>query len=250
MPRSTRECPGHAVYHVLNRAVARGRIFDTDGDYAAFVKVFRQAVERQEGLVAEGKAKRVEVLGWCLMPNHWHLVLYPHGDGELSGFMRWLQMTHTQRWHAARRSAGTGPLYQGRFKSFPVDEQGDGGHLPTVVGYVERNAVRAGLSETAAAWPWGSLGRRGKDQNEEPGPPLMKVEDWPGDHAYTLRRWRNAVEKPQAVVGDETLSALRECLARGRPYGREGWVKKTADEMNLSSTLRARGRPRKRAVSV
>ena len=104
MPRSTREVPGGVVYHVLNRAVARLAIFEQDADYAAFVKAFRQAVERQDALAAKGRAQPVEVLGWCLMPNHWHLVLRPRGDGELSGFMRWLAMTH-------RRGKGVRSLF-------------------------------------------------------------------------------------------------------------------------------------------
>ena len=68
------------------------------------------------------------------------LVLWPRGDGDLSEFMRWLTVTHTQRWHAAHGTAGTGPLYQGRFKSFPIQEDD---HLWAVLRYVERNALRA-----------------------------------------------------------------------------------------------------------
>jgi putative transposase len=242
MPRSTREVPGHVVYHVLNRAVARLAIFETDDDYAAFVKVFRQAAERQDALVAKGKARAIEVLGWCLMPNHWHLVLLPHGDGELSDFMRWLQMTHTQRWHAHRRSAGTGPLYQGRFKSFPVDEEGGDGHLPEVLAYVERNAKKAGLVEKAGDWPWGSLARRGKKTFDEPGPPVVPIEELPGGHAYDLARWRRKVERRPS---EATAEAIATSIRRGRPYGRDAWTTRIAGRLNLQSTLRPRGRPRR-----
>jgi putative transposase len=99
----------------------------------------------------------MRILGYCLMPNHWHLVLWPSGDGELSTFMRLLTLTHTQRWHAHHHSAGTGHLYQGRFKSFVV--RADAYYL-TVCRYVERNAVRANLVERAEDWRWGSLWRR------------------------------------------------------------------------------------------
>ena len=96
------------------------------------------------------------------MPNHWHFVLWPQGDGDLSEFMRWLTVTHTQRWHAAHHTAGTGPLYQGRFKSFPI--QADD-HLLTVLRYVERNALRANLVEradgVALVEPLASRARRG-----------------------------------------------------------------------------------------
>src|SRR5262249_43020771 len=84
------------------------------------------------------------LLAFCLLPNHFHLVLWPRTDDELSRFVGWLTLTHTQRWHAHYHNVGTGHLYQGRFKSFPVaaDE-----HLLTVLHYAERNPVRAGLVE-------------------------------------------------------------------------------------------------------
>jgi len=235
-----REVPGGVVYHVLNRAVARLAIFETDDDYAAFMKVFRQAIERQDKLAADGKARRIDILGYCLMPNHWHLVLLPHGDGELSDFMRWLQMTHTQRWHAYRKSAGSGPLYQGRFKSFPVEETGD--HLPDVLAYVERNAKAAGLVEKAGDWPWGSLARRSaRAKFDEPGPAVVAIEQMPGGHAFDLRQWRRVVERGPR---EEARKAIATSLQRGRPFGSEQWTTRIAGRLNLNSTLRPRGRPR------
>jgi putative transposase len=96
----------------------------------------------------------MRLLSYCLMPNHWHLVLWPRADGELSDFGHWLTLTHTQRWHAHYHNVGTGHLYQGRFKSFPVarDE-----HFLQLCRYVERNPLRAGLVRRAEAWQWGSL---------------------------------------------------------------------------------------------
>src|SRR6516164_7839719 len=112
------------VYHLLNRAVGRATLFAKPADYAAFEKVLRQAHERL----------RMRLLAYVLMPNHWHLVLWPQRDGELSDFGHWLTLTHTQRWHAHYHDVGAGHLYQGRFKSFPVcaDE-----HLLQVYRYVE-----------------------------------------------------------------------------------------------------------------
>ena len=97
------------------------------------------------------------------MPNHFHLVVRPSGDGDLSRFMRWLTMTHTQRWHAHHHSAGSGHLYQGRFKSFPVQSDE---HFYTVCRYVERNALRAGLVERAEQWRWGSLRPRSRAEKD------------------------------------------------------------------------------------
>ena len=94
--------------------------------------------------------------GYCLMGNHWHLVVWPREECELPRFVGWLTLTHTQRWHAHRKSTRSGHLYQGRFKSFPVQ---DDDHFHTVSRYVERNALRANLVKRAEDWRWGSLHR-------------------------------------------------------------------------------------------
>jgi len=220
MPRALRAAEGGVVYHVLNRANARARIFETRGDYTAFEKVLAEAHER----VA------MRTVSYCVMPNHWHFVLWPREDSDLSEFMWWLTLTHTQRWHAAHGTTGSGHLYQGRFKSFPVESDE---HYLTVCRYVERNALRAKLADRAEAWRWGSLWRR------HCGPPdaARILADgpvpWPAD-------WGEWVNEPQA---EHELAALRTCIVRGRPYGRESWVRKTAHRLGLTSTLRPRGRP-------
>src|SRR4249919_570309 len=112
MPRRLRFASGGYVYHVLNRAVGRRTIFKKDGDYAAFEAILREAQDFQP----------MRLLAYCLMPNHWHLVVWPKSDGDLSRYARWLTVTHTQRHHAHYHTAGTGPVYQGRFKSFPIQE--------------------------------------------------------------------------------------------------------------------------------
>ena len=116
----------------------------------------------------------MRVLAYCFMPNHFHLLLWPRGDGDLSQFMQWLTLTHTQRWHAHHHTAGSGHLYQGRFKSFPVQSDD---HFLTVCRYVERNALRAGLAVRAEDWRWGSLARwHINDADAEP-----KLSRWPID---------------------------------------------------------------------
>ena len=90
MPRRLRVSSGGYAYHVLNRAAGRMRIFGKDRDFEAFEEVIGEAKSRLP----------MRVLAWCVMANHWHFVLWPRGDGDLSEFMRWLTVTHTQRWHA------------------------------------------------------------------------------------------------------------------------------------------------------
>jgi putative transposase len=147
MPRRLRFASGGYVYHVLNRAVARQQIFDKSLDYAAFERVLKEAKTQVP----------MRLLAYCILPNHWHLVVWPLQDGDLSEYLHWLTMTHTQRWHAHHHTTGTGPLYQGRFKSFPIQEDE---HLLAVCRYVERNPLRANLVPQAETWRWGSLWHR------------------------------------------------------------------------------------------
>jgi len=113
--------------------------------------------------------------------------------------MRLLTVTHTQRRHAHRHSAGTGPLYQGRFKSFPIQEDH---HFLTVCRYVERNAVRANLAESARHWPWCSLARRA---GSKPPAWLLPLADWPVE---VPRDWTARVNRPETAA--ETRCRTRQ----------------------------------------
>jgi len=130
------------------------------------------------------------------MPNHWHLLLWPRQDGELSEILRWITVTHTQRWHAHHHTAGTGPVYQGRFKSFPVQTDE---YFLTVARYVERNALRAKLVTQAEGWQWSSLWRR--DQGD--AKLTAWLSDWPVERP---RDWIARVNRPQTASELETAS--------------------------------------------
>lgn len=215
---------GGLVYHVLNRAVGRTTIFAKDADYELFERVLKEAHDRVG----------TRVLAYCVMPNHWHLVLWPRHDDELSEFMRWLTVTHTQRRHALRRTAGSGPLYQGRFKSFPVQSDH---HFLRVCRYVERNALRAGLVKRAENWRWCSLWRRRQAKTGD-GEMLLSPDRWP------VPPPRNWVVTVNAGENTEELEALRKSVQRGAPYGHAKWQERTASRLGLESSLRPRGRPR------
>ncbi len=139
MPRRPRNASGGLAYHVLNRRVGRLPLFEKPADYAAFEKILHEA----------NKRTGIRIAACCLMTIHWHLLLWPQRDGELSEVMRWVTVTHTQRWHAHRHTSGSGPVYQGRFKAFPVETDE---RFLTVARYVERNAVRAKLVARAEEW--------------------------------------------------------------------------------------------------
>ena len=220
MPRPLRTAPGGFVFHVLNRANGKRTIFHTPRDYLAFETVMAEVQERVP----------MRILAWCLMPNHWHLLLWPEKDGQLSTFMRLLTLTHTQRVHAYRASSGTGHLYQGRFKSFVVQ---DDTHFLAVARYVEANALSAGLAGRAEAWRWGSLWRAHRGEHDSP----PQLHPWPLDRPSD---WVNYVnERPPNPESE----ALRRSARRGCPYGDESWTAGVAEELGLQSTLRPRGRP-------
>jgi len=219
MPRRPRVSTGGLAYHVLNRRVGRLRLFDKPGDYLAFEKILHEAHERAG----------IRIAAYCLMPNHWHLLLWPREDGELSEVMRWITVTHTQRWHAHRQSSGSGPVYQGRFKSFPVQTDE---HFLTVARYVERNALRAKLVRRAEQWQWSSLWAHAHREG------AAFLSDWPVERPRQWVAWVNESERRS------DLEDLRCSAQRGRPFGSEGWVARIAKRLGLESTLRPRGRPK------
>lgn len=218
MARRTRCSDAGYVYHVLNRAVGRATLFDKPGDYAAFEKIMRQAWDRLG----------MRLLSYLLMPNHWHLVVWPHQDGVLSTYMQWLTGTHVRRWHSHYHSGGTGPIYQGRFKSFPIQEDH---HFLTVCRYVERNALRANLVKRAENWRWSSLWHRLQQTQ------LAWLSPWPIALPTTWTEYVNGAETASE------LAALRRSVARGAPYGDSVWQEQTAAALALQSALRPRGRP-------
>ncbi len=223
MPRPRRTAPGGLVYHVLNRANGRRQIFAQAGDYRAFEETLAEVQERVP----------MRILAWCIMPNHWHLVLWPTEDGQLSDYLRLVTLTHVQRWHAFRASAGTGHLYQGRFKSFVVQHDA---HLLAVCRYVEANAVRANLVACAEDWRWCSLWRTCHGRTEA----APRIDAWP------VPRPSDWLERVNQAPPPGDISRLRQCAQRGTPFGAESWVEDAARRLALQCTLRSRGRPQKR----
>ena len=222
MPRSARYAPGGLIYHALNRAVPRLRLFRKQADYAAFERVIEEAHERVP----------LDILSYCVMPNHWHFVLRPRKTGDLTDFLRWLTHTHTMRWHAQHRTAGNGHLYRGRFKAFPVEKDE---HFYTVARYVERNALRAGLVDRAEDWRWSSLWRR--ENGDQQSRALLAK--WPVPYP---RAWLKLINAPQT---EAELAAVRAAVHRGSPLGGDAWQRRIVKRLGLESTLRPRGRPRK-----
>jgi len=147
MPRPPRSYADDAVLHVVNRGNDRRRLFAADRDYAAFV-----------GLMAWAQSRAaLRVLAYALMPNHWHLVLWPRAPSELSQFMRDVTGAHAAILRTESGTKGAGHVYQDRYHAFVVDSDL---RYHRTLRYVEANPVRAGLVLRAQQWRWSSLQER------------------------------------------------------------------------------------------
>ena len=220
MPRTARASVGNVCYHVLNRGNGRNTVFHKDGDYGAFLKLLNEANDRHS----------MRLLSFCLMPNHFHMVAWPREDGDLSRWMQCLMTSHVRRHHLHYKTSGH--VWQGRFKAFPIQSDE---HLLTVLRYVERNPVRAKTIpiRKAQKWPWSSAGTPPADYD------AVKLHRGPAKRREDWLTWVN-----QPLTGPE-LESLRVSVQRGRPFGSEKWQKRTAKRLDLESTMRPRGRPKK-----
>ncbi len=225
MPRCARVDVGEEIYHVINRAVARLQIFSVPEDYQLFETLLEDTVD----------LTGMRVLGYTIMPNHWHLVLYPRVDGDLSLFMHRLTNMHTRKVHTKSDTTGFGPLYQGRYKSFLVESEN---YLFTLLKYVERNPVRACLVQSCEAWQWGSAWRRTHGTSKQRK--LLDTRSFPLPDDYAL--WVNTFDT------EDDLLNMRRAVNKGIPYGRDNWVKTMVKAYNLESTLHAPGRRKEKIL--
>ncbi len=209
------------VYHVINRASGRVPIFRTDADYLLFEKVLEEAVEKYD----------MRVLAYCIMPNHFHLALYPRQDSDVQKFTGWLTKTHTQRWHVAHDTVGYGHLYQGRYKSFIVNTDE---YYLILMKYIEQNPLRANLVRRSEDWKWSSLYRRLNGtikQKKILYPWIIDVPD-------------NYIKEVNTLPAKKELDGVRKSVLKGTPLGGEMWRRKLISKMNLAHTTRGVGRPR------
>jgi putative transposase len=220
MPRLRRIEDTGLIQHVMNRANRRVAMFLQPSDYEAFILL----------LIEAGRRFGVSLFAFCLMPNHWHLVVMARDVGAVTAYMRWLTGTHVKRYHRLYELEGTGHLYQGRYTSVPV--QGDV-HFLVVLRYVEANPLRAGLVARAEDWRWSSLGapRAVREQLLVDGP-IPRPSNWV--------EWVNQREAE--------LTEIRRCVVLGKPYGSTDWMSATASKYGLEFTMRSRGRRRMRAA--
>ena len=202
-------------YHALNRGNGGQVVFKKPADFDAFVKT-----------IADARARLpIDILGYCLLPTHFHIVLRPHDDGELGKWMQWLLTAHVRRHHSQYGTSGH--IWQGRFAAFPIQNDE---HLAMVLRYVESNPVRAGKVKRVKDWKWSSL------------PAWLEGHRllWRGRPEIRDKGWLAVLARP--LPGCD-LERLRKSVSRGHPFGDEKWTLKTAERLGIS--LRPPGRPRK-----
>lgn len=206
MARTARASKGGICYHAINRGNGRATVFHDSSDYESFSRLMAKACERIP----------MRILCYCLMPNHFHLVIWPHNDGDMSRWMQWLLTSHVRRYH--RRRGTSGRVWQGRFKAFPIQQDS---HLLTVMRYVERNPVRANLVQSAVDWAWSSAGNSGTGQRRKilSEAPVPIPDNW--------LEWVNR------AISRAELDALRRCGRRQAPYGSPSWSQTTARSLGL-----------------
>jgi putative transposase len=224
MPRPLRPIDERLVYHVINRGNNRAPVFFTDDYYFAFLKAIGDLRQRQP----------FECYGYCLMPNHVHLLIRPL-ETPISRIMQSLLVSHTQRYHRCHHSSGH--VWQGRFKS-PVIQDDD--HLLTVLRHIEANPLRAHMVKSAGDYRWSSFLGHGLGHPDPLLDPITVYESLAKTPAVRRRRWSAFVNQ---TPPDEELTALRRSIQTGLPYGHPAWVERLGNRLGLDLAIRPRGRP-------
>ncbi len=218
MPRVHRYLADGYFYHVINRGNGKQKIFHKDQDFAVSIQIMKEAK----------KHFSIDIFAYCLIPNHFHMVLMPNQPDHLSMWMHWLMSTHANRYRQHYKT--TGHLWQGRFKSFIIQNDE---HLITVLRYVEANPLRAGLVFSAEDWRWSSLRERINERTE------TIISDLPFELSSD---WIRFVDEP---LTEKELERIRQSVIRQSPFGTLEWQNEISKELNIECTLRPRGRPRK-----
>ena len=221
MPRMNRVAVGGVVYHVINRSNGRVPLFHNDNDYKHFESLLLEGVE----LIG------MRVLAYCIMPNHWHLILHPKKDGDMSEFMRWVTTTHVRQRRVITKSVGDGHLYTGTNKSFPVEEDK---HLHDLIRYVEQNPLRAKLVSNTEDWKWSSFHRRQRNNEEDKKFLCSLPTELPVNYFTSVN----------TLLRDDSLDTIHHSIKKGAPYGSAEWTAHLVEKYGMQSTVREAGRPR------
>jgi putative transposase len=215
---------------LLNRGNNRRPVFFGEEDYRDFLQALAQTQRRYP----------FRLFGYCLMTNHFHLLLQPDDGVSISRVLQSLTVAHT--WHYHRRHGTVGHVWQGRFKS-PMVQDDD--HALTLLRYIEANPLRAGMVTDLGDYPWSSYLAHGLGRAD---PLLSVLPCWQGRGVTEPERrrwWRAWVQAP---LTEKELAAVRRSVTSGRPYGEAAWARGMVERLALRFSERGRGRPRKSAA--
>ena len=223
MARLARVVVPGAPHHVTQRGNRRQQTFFRDADYLTYLHLAAEAFHDA----------RVEVWAYCLMPNHVHLIAAPSEPAALAAAVGATHLRYTRQINGRER--WTGYLWQGRFGSFPMDED----YLLTCARYVGLNPVRAGLAARAIDWPWSSVRAHVEGRVD----PLLT----PGPLAERLGP--KLAGFFEVDVDDEARGKLRRASTTGRPLGAAGWVKALERTTGRALAAPPMGRPPRLAAA-
>lgn len=216
MPRCARIVLPGIPHHITQRGNYRQRIFFRAEDYRLYLDLLTEAA-RHHG---------VTILGFCLMPNHVHVIAVPHEPRALGRLFRGVHGDYARAVHI--RLARRGHLFQARFQSVPMDEE----HFWAALVYVEQNPVRAGLVEECGAWPWSSA----REHLGEASRRLVDLVAWRGRH--TPESWKLRLEL--GLRNAALLERIREGTRLGRPLGSEEFLERIESEFRVAARVRRR----------
>ena len=221
MPRRARISPDGFVQHIVNRGDHRETLFHKPSDYRAFLCIVAEVAH----LI------RMRILAYCIMRNHFHLLLWPHAGQDLPIFMHRLMTIHIARYLKHYPPASPGHIYQGRYTNSLVEL---GRPLISVARYVEANALNAGLVGQAQEYAWSSASPLALEA-ERPD-----LSEWPIPKPVDWLKLVN-LRTPQ-----EELRRIQRRAMRGAPIGTPDWTKQIVKTFSLEHTMRHTGRPSKK----
>ena len=195
MPRPPRVCLDGVPLHVVNRGNKRQLVFLEDADYLGFLDALATVSERTS----------VRLLTFCLMPNHFHLVLWPLIGSEVPAYMQMMMTAHIRDLQRRHGTVGTGHVYQSRYRSSAIFSER---HLLNVCRYVEANGLAAGLASRAELWPWSRLAKTG------PSDDVNLITEWP---VKRPENWLGLVNQP---LGERVWKKIRKEIRRNQPDAR------------------------------
>jgi putative transposase len=221
MSRHARISPDGFVQHVINRGDHRETIFHKAGDFAAFLRIIADATLKVP----------MRILAYCIMRNHFHLLLWPHEGVDLPAYIQVLMNLHIQRYLQHYPPSSNGHIYQGRYRNVLVQ---DGAAVHRVARYIEANPLAAGVARRAEAYAWSSLSPRALDVDR----PILYAG---AEGISRTSEWIDFVNEP---VSYETTARIQQSIRRGMPYGDNEWLQRVVAQHGLEHTLREPGRPR------